>query len=116
MGSEMCIRDSIKKFLLSIKICEDLWGDHAFQRFDSSSNSWRSQMMLALYDAQMISAYEFSKNKKEVRVDKGKLNELTKKSFLDEEFESSVRSNTNTPKKVKYRINKMLHILEESAL
>jgi len=81
----------------------DLWGEHAFERWDGKK--WRKQALAGLYDAQMIAAHELSDT--HFQALKGKQKEIldrTKMLFTNDSFEEAVRLGTNTPSRMKYRV------------
>lgn len=66
-----------------------------------------------MYDAQMIAVSLISEDKYLSIVDKKEVVlRATKRLFSDLEFEKSVRTGTNTPARIKYRIEKMIEALE----
>lgn len=92
-----------KSFSRSIGACELFWGEYAFRRPDGAN--WRAQALAGLFDAQMVSVsrlsdaeIEFLSSRKEDILD------LTRSLFEDENFETAVRTGTNTPARVKTRI------------
>ncbi|WJR69401.1 DUF262 domain-containing protein [Neorhizobium sp. CSC1952] len=98
-------------FSEAIHRCEVLWGDNAFRRPDG--NGWRDQTLAGMYDAQMIAAFEVDP----AVVQKGQQKTAavlsgTKALFADDEFDKSVRTGTNTPQRIRYRIQKMREMLE----
>ncbi len=91
--------------------CKDLWGDNSFRRPDG--NGWRDQTLAGMYDAQMIAAFSVTP----AVIAKGKQNpaavlHATKALFAEDEFDKSVRTGTNTPQRIRYRIAKMREMLE----
>lgn len=99
------------EFLEALNRCEALWGDNAFRRPDG--NGWRDQTLAGMYDAQMIAAFtvEHPVVEKAKQNASGVLN-ATKALFSEEEFDKSVRTGTNTPQRIRYRITKMREMLE----
>lgn len=107
------IEDLRSKFNRAITWCESLWGKHAFKRADSVKG-WRNQMLSGMYDAQMV-AVNFVADACLENVNSRELVRSTKSLFLeDEKFDTAVRIGTNTPERVKYRINKVIELLKES--
>jgi len=102
-------------FSLAIDACEKIWGRRAFKRFDvsASPSDWRDQMLMGMYDAQMVACNEVDKSVIEKCTDQNQdVIDATKQLFIqDEEFEMSVRRATNTPSRVAYRINKIIDIM-----
>jgi hypothetical protein len=99
-----------KDFTQTIKRCEKLWGDIAFKRY--ANNGYRDQFLAAIYDAQMIAAAELSNATFEKLVAKqASVIAGMRKLFSDGTFEEAVRASTNTPSRVKYRIEKVKEML-----
>jgi len=94
--------------------CQALWGDHAFRRFDVVSNVYRDQFLSALYDAQMIAVSMLTEIKFKKLVSKRqKVVNSTRALFGVPEFEDSIRVSTNTPTRVKTRVEMMVTMLAE---
>jgi hypothetical protein len=75
--------------------------------------SFRDQFLASIYDAQMIavdllSATELAKLHKS----KPAVLQATKKLFSDKRFEESVRASTNTPSRIRYRIESVVNMLK----
>ena len=98
-------------FIYSLERCETIWGDKAFKR--PEGQGWRDQTLAGMYDAQMLAVASMSdpafftaeNNRNEVVA-------RTRALFIDDEFEKAVRSGTNTPARIKYRVAKMKEALE----
>ncbi len=103
--------DSLKKsFVRSLDYAEAVWGEAAFKR--PQGDSWRDQLLAGMYDAQMVAISELSNSVLDAAVkDRQRVIRDTRAAFKDSEFEDAVRTATNTPAKVKYRIDKMIDIL-----
>lgn len=100
-------RDEFKD---TLERCKKLWGDNAFKRHTDSG--FRSQFLAAIYDAQMIAAHNLSTPKFNKLCTKQNLVITeTINLFKDKKFEESVRSSTNTPVRVRYRISKIIDML-----
>lgn len=100
-----------RSFVNALERCEKIWGDKAFKRPDGAG--WRDQTLAGMYDAQMLAvaslsnaAFDVAEHNKEVIITR------TRDLFSDDEFEKSVRSGTNTPARIKYRVRKMKEALE----
>jgi hypothetical protein len=103
-----------KRFETAINRCENLWGEDAFKRYDSKA--YRDQFMSALYDAQMIAAFELSESKFTALMSKkAALKKASIELFKDSKFVDSVRVSTNTPSKLVYRITKVKDMLAKIA-
>lgn len=96
------------RFRRAISWCEQLWGAHAFQRFDG--NQWRDQMIGGVYDAEMIAVDRASDELLE-SINTSSLIRRTERLFLDPQFDSSVRVGTNTSAKVRFRVERVVDLL-----
>lgn len=111
-SSEREIRHFQSQFRRSLEGCERIFGRQAFKR--PEGNGWRDQALAGLYDAQMVAVAEISDSKLESAVRKkrdvvGLLRDVFRN---DEEFDQSNRQATNTPNRVRYRVSRMIEILE----
>lgn len=96
----------VDSFREAIARVEELWGDHAFQRWDGTR--WRQQALAGMFDAQMLAASKISAQKfVNIKNHQQDVLEETKKLFSDETFEEAVRLGTNTPARMKYRVSKI---------
>jgi Protein of unknown function DUF262 len=105
---------SLKKlagdFESALARCEELWGENAFKRL--ANGVFRDQFMAAIYDAQMIAVDRLTPAKfSRLLLNKKTLLKATKEMFDDAEFVESVRASTNTPSRVRYRVEKMIDVL-----
>jgi len=99
------------QFLTALQRCETLWGEHAFHRPEGSG--WRDQALAGLYDAQMIAASLISSETfKKATGEPPAVLENTRKLFDDLEFDKAVKTGTNTPARIKLRVDKMKAMLE----
>ncbi|WP_156647871.1 hypothetical protein [Methylobacterium sp. Leaf87] len=86
----------------------------AFQRWDGLR--WRQQALAGLYDAEMIASSLISNEQvKSISKKQSRLIEETKRLFSDSEFEEAVRLGTNTPSRIKLRIEKVRDMLLDLA-
>lgn len=100
-----------ERFIGAITRCRQLWSDNAFKRPDGPG--WRDQMLAGMYDAQMLSVSLISEKAYSKAVSsKASVLQRTRDLFKDEEFEEAVRVGTNTPARIKYRVNKMKEMLQ----
>lgn len=100
-----------RSFVNALERCEKIWGDKAFKRPDGAG--WRDQTLAGMYDAQMLAVASLSNAAFDVAEhNKGVIITRTRDLFSDDEFEKSVRSGTNTPARIKYRVRKMKEALE----
>lgn len=100
-----------EKFNTTIARVESLWGAFAFKRPDGVG--WRDQALAGMYDAQMIAAasispgvFEHASQNSEAVI------QATRLLFDDSEFDKAVRAGTNTPARIRYRVQRMTEILE----
>ena len=100
-------------FKRSIHGCMNLWGNNAFKRPDGPG--WRDQALAGMYDAQMIAVAELSDNELFNTLDhKAQIVAGTRELFADPEFESAVRTATNTPSKIFDRVTAMINLLRSN--
>lgn len=98
-------------FNLAIDRCQSIWGDLAFRR--PEGQGWRDQTLAGMYDAQMISAYQVDEaTAAKAANNRGKVLEDTRALFDESEFDKSVRTGTNTPQRIRYRVERMKELLE----
>ncbi|MCG7425189.1 DUF262 domain-containing protein [Kocuria rhizophila] len=93
-----------------IETTQGIWGDESFKR------PGRDQALAGMFDAQMISLSCISHSQRaEARKKSVDIKTATADLFAnDPTFENSVRTATNTPEKVKYRISALLQVIEAS--
>ena len=104
------LKELKERFTKSLSRCQKLWGNAAFHRFVGSVD--RDQFLAAVYDAEMIAVSSLSSTEfNSILANKAKLKTLTTALFKDKEFEQSIRVSTNTPRRIKYRISRMLNLL-----
>ncbi|HEX8363728.1 MAG TPA: DUF262 domain-containing protein [Allosphingosinicella sp.] len=105
-GANLIVND----FTVAIERCEELWGENAFQR--PEGNTWRDQLLAGLYDAQMIAAGTLSdEDYVRIRNKRTDVVRATRQLFKDDEFDKAVRTGTNTPARIRYRVETMLGTL-----
>lgn len=101
---------TIEPFNEAIRRTSALWGDIAFQRWDGQR--WRQQALAGLYDAQMIAASILSPAQIEVVSSKQRqIVAAMKRLFQVSEFEEAVRLGTNTPARIRFRIERVRDML-----
>lgn len=101
-------------FERAIGFCSALWGERAFQR--PEGNGWRAQALAGMYDAQMVSVARLAEAEVEPLVEKrDAVIAATRSLFRDPAFEDAVRVGTNTPSRVRYRIDQMTAALQAVA-
>lgn len=108
--SEAELKNLKSDFVKALSRCQKLWGDNSFHRY--GEKKFRDQFLAAMYDAEMIAVSKLSSaafnnllSKKAVVIAE------TKKLFNDSKFEEAVRVSTNTPSRVRYRIEKVMEML-----
>lgn len=100
----------MQPFHAAIGRTSNLWGTVAFQRWDGQR--WRQQALAGLYDAEMIAASLLTQRQVDrISLRQPDLVEATKRLFLDPDFEEAVRLGTNTPARIRYRIETMRDML-----
>lgn len=99
------------RFLRAVENCHSIWGDVAFKRPDK--NSWRDQTLAGMYDAQMLAVDEVEDSTlRRCASRSAEVVQATRVLFADDlEFEDAVRTATNTPSKLRYRVEKMVELL-----
>jgi hypothetical protein len=94
----------------SIAACEQLWSSHAFQRPDRGG--WRDQALAGMFDAQMIATSFYSKTDiQQLASKQAQVLSRTRDLFTDPDFDSAVRVGTNTPSRVRLRVQLMVDAL-----
>jgi hypothetical protein len=100
----------IAPFNLAIERAYHIWKEVVFQRWDGQK--WRQQVLAGLYDAQMIAALRLTDEQYLAALNSSDtIIARTKSLFNDMEFEESVRLGTNTPSRIRYRIDRLFHVL-----
>lgn len=101
-----------KQFTQAVSACEQIFGANAFQR--SERGQWRNQTLSGLYDAQMVAVSTFSLSELSAMVSvRERLMEEYVRLFDDEEFNSAIRTGTNTPTRLEYRIERTIECLSK---
>jgi hypothetical protein len=98
----------------ALKASEVVFGEHAFKRPEGSN--WRDQFLAGMYDAQMVAMSLLSTAKLD-RLKKHRTAALTgiRQLFADSTFEVAVRQATNTPGRVRHRIQAVADMLRDLA-
>lgn len=110
-ASDGFIDKAADKFKQALKRCEILWGAKAFRRPDG--DGWRDQTLAGMYDAQMIGVSQLSTDQFSQLEGKAvKVRQATRALFDDANFDQAVRTGTNTPARIKYRVTKLNEALE----
>lgn len=98
-------------FTRAISGCEQLWGENAIKR--PEGDGWRDQLLAGMFHAQMLSVAKLSDPKiSQVARRADALIAGTRSLFDDAEFEKAVRTGTNTPARIKYRVEEVTKLLQ----
>lgn len=101
---------AINPFQEAISRASAIWGDHVFQRWDGQK--WRQQALAGLYDAEMIAASILTNGQADkIAGQQAAVIEATKELFSESTFEEAVRLGTNTPARIRYRIEQTYNML-----
>lgn len=101
-------------FNVALDRCEALWDVHAFRR--PEGQGWRDQDLAGLYDAEMIAAHSLTQAQFEsLAARPDAVIKATRRLFRDSTFEAAVRTATNTPQRVHYRVSTMTEALRKLA-
>lgn len=96
------------KFNKAIGACESIFGGRAFRR-----PGGRDEAIAAMYDAEMVALSQLNESQIDrLELDSAGVWRALSRLANDAEFEKSIRTGTNTPGRVKYRISKMIEMLE----
>jgi hypothetical protein len=99
-------------FRNTLRACEAIWGDLAFRRPDGAV--WRYQALAGLFDAEMISASTLSPGQVAALARRQhETIDMTRSLFNDRDFDDAVRTGTNTPSRVRFRIERMSQGLDQ---
>lgn len=111
-AAEDDLKSMRREFRASLRGCAHLWGVNAFKR--PEGNGWRDLALAGMFDAQMIAIREVgSRAVMKLGDQDAAVLKATRELFEDEEFESSVRTATNTPSRLRYRVARMTEMLQE---
>lgn len=103
-----------KSFTVSLSRCQAFWGVNAFKRYDGGV--FRNQFLAGMYDAQMVAVSLLSPARaNKLRLKAQTIQKETKKLFETGQFESWVRSGTNTKSSVEGRIKAIKKMLDDIA-
>jgi hypothetical protein len=109
--SEPDLEQLRSRFLRALQACSGIWGPNAFKRPDG--DSWRDQALAGMYDAQMVAVDMLGDMDLSVAVERHcECVAAMREMFNDRDFDSAVRTGTNTPNRVKYRIGQLYRVLE----
>lgn len=106
------LRAMAAQFEQALDRCKSLWGESAFRRYDIASKTHRDQFLSALYDAQMIAVADLSdSNFRSIEKRGDGVRRATKKLFEHPQFDDAIRVSTNTPSRIKLRIEAVKSLL-----
>lgn len=98
-------------FNRAIEACEAIWAQHAFHRPDG--DGWRDQALAGLYDAEMIAVNLLSDPEIATVAERAdEVVKTTRNLFKSTQFDTAVRVGTNTPARIRYRIETLLGALK----
>ena len=100
-------------FFTTLDLVEDAFGDHAFRRWLPDKQTWRKQVLAALFDAEIFAISGYPGNSFEGK--NHMIVEGIKELFVDEDFIKSIQAGTNTPSFLRYRIQLVQDVLERFA-
>lgn len=103
------IEEARADFLDTLDIVEACFGENAFKRWQPDRNSWKQQVLAALYDAEMLACRGLEM--KVLRAERDKIISKFKPLFIDKEFSKAITANTNTPSFLRIRTHKIKDIL-----
>lgn len=105
------IAEHRRRFERAIGYCEKLWGANAFKRPDG--NGWRDQLLAGMYDAQMLAVDNVPDGQLEHAIgNRARVGLQIRNLFADSNFETAVRTGTNTPARIDYRVREVTALLE----
>lgn len=102
-------------FNSSITRCEQLWGEYAF--YKPTNESWRTQLISPLYDAQMVSASMLEDQQIDILCGKKDIVIDNTRILFEEnhEFVKSITQSTNNPASIRYRVSTLYKMLTDLA-
>ncbi|MGM7424826.1 DUF262 domain-containing protein [Cellulosimicrobium sp. CpK407] len=104
------IKGHRRRFLRVLHYCGELWGQHAFQRFDG--RQWRDQMIGGLYDAQTVAVDSLTDEQLDALTKRrSTVLDYTKSVSVHPDFDAAIRISTNTPSRVHHRVATMTNML-----
>lgn len=106
------IDGAAEAFGSAMERCEAIWGDHAFKR--PEGEGWRDQTLAGMYDAQMLAVSQITPVQfSHAATVRNQVVNATRVAFHDSSFDSAVRTGTNTPSRIKLRVETVRQILED---
>lgn len=96
----------VDRFTEALTRCQQIWGDTSFRRPEGAG--WRDQTLAGMYDAQMVAAGSLTTPElANAVVNAAQVLNRTRALFSDPEFDKAVRTGTNTPARIRYRVQQM---------
>jgi hypothetical protein len=109
--SEIEAVNIVSNFDISLYRCQQIWGEFAFRRPEGAN--WRDQTLAGMYDAQMVAAGSLSQDQFDAAVkQRSEVLSRTRALFSDADFDKAVRTGTNTPARIRYRVEQMKRSLQ----
>ena len=102
------------KFNSTIKIVDKLFGDEAFKRWRSGTQSWKKKITAPLFDAVMFSCVDCIGRPIPTSFDKESFISKHKELFLDEEFQDAITFHVNTSVTFNLRVEKVYNLIIEN--
>ncbi|GGP61659.1 DUF262 domain-containing protein [Streptomyces abikoensis] len=93
------------EFRGAIRRARAAFGENAFQRWSPEKQTWRKQVLAALFDAEIFALSEFAEE--DLLIHQAEILEGVKNLFSDKEFRGVVDAATNTPAYFRARIQIM---------
>ncbi len=106
------IEEARSDFLRTLDVVEACFGENAFRRWLPSRNTWKQQVLAALYDAEMLACGQLSPSNITSSQREQIIRQL-KDLFTDKDFNRSIDANTNTPSFLRTRTYKVKGILDQ---
>jgi len=110
--NEPRLRAMERDFLSTLQTVGAAFGEYAFRRWQKDKQTWRKQVLAALYDAQMFACRKL--DRVQVREKRNKILKGLKALFANDEFRRSIDSATNTPNYFRHRIGCVRNVVRQS--
>lgn len=106
------LQDLSFKFLQALHRVDAIWGVAAFKRPEGAG--WRDQTLAGMYDAQMLACDRLSDVEFEFALHNSlNIVDATRELFSEDDFDKAVRTGTNTPARIRYRVDAIYRIMTE---
>ncbi len=105
------LSDCEDKFKRIIRYASSVWGDYAFKR--PVGKAWRDLLIAGMYDAQMVALTLFEHDAL-IQIEKSRDLVVARTIELvqsDPAFDEAIRTATNTPSRIRYRVKMMANVL-----